>query len=259
MPEFYALPDNKLSPSRVSMFGHCPACFEWQYVLRQPVRIHVALPRGVAVHVGVHAARKQVMAGDQIAIGDCLALAHDSLFDELDKIDPAMLDLGSLFYQSGADAAGHVRDLTEQAIRQIVMVRDARVGIVAVESRVDYSHIFPFEFEAYLDALLVGGIFPDLKTSSKVGQPDVWAYTQLRLYSLPWFLDGQPTQLVIDQVALPTPKNPIPRVSFFEAEASPEKYEATRKLVLDTAAAISTGIFPARPGFWCKTDHRLAA
>lgn len=255
----YTLPDNKLSPSRLSLFGHCPACFEWLYVLKQPARMHVALPRGIAVHAGVHAARREVMLGSPINVDDCIALAVDTLREEVDKIDVGMLDLGSTKYSTAMDAWRDVSELTGAAITGIVVARDERVGLAECEARVDFTDIFPFDFECYLDVLLKDGTFADLKTANRVGQPDTWAYTQLRLYSLPWFLDGQPTQLVIDQVALPTAKEPSPRVNFYEAEASAEKYAATRDLVIKTAEAISTGIFPPRPGYWCKVDHRLAA
>lgn len=255
----YILPDNKLSPSRISAYSRCPACFAYQYIDKQPVRIHISLPRGVAVHAGVHAARKQVMAGDAVAVDDCVAVAHDSLKAELKHADPALLDLGSTGYAKGEDAAPDVRTFTETAIKQAVLARDARVGIVEVEARVDYSAIFPFDFEAYLDVLLVGGIFPDLKTSSGAWPPDWMAFTQLRLYSLPWYLEGQPIGgLVIDQVRLPTPRKPA-MVHFFEASAEPEHYEATRKFVLDVAAGISTGVFPPRPNQFCKMEHSLAA
>lgn len=255
----YTLPDNKLSPSRVSTFNRCPACFEWLYVLRQPARMHIALPRGIAVHAGVQSARNVVMQGGEVDPHYHAEWAVERYDEEWRRIDPAHLDLGSTAYKAPADGSQDVYSLSEAAIRGVVMARDARVGILECEARVDYSHIFPFEFECYLDALLVDGTFADLKTANRAEAPDVWSYIQLRLYAMPWYLASQPTQLVIDQVALPTKKEPSPRVSFYEAEASPEKFEAARKLVLDTAAAISTGIFPARPGWWCKTEHSLAA
>jgi hypothetical protein len=241
------------------MFGRCPACFSAIYIEHLPARMHIALPRGIAVHAGVHAARRSVILGEAPHLDDCVALAVDTLRAEVEKIDPAMLDLGSTKYNRPMDAWADVSELTSAAVKNIVLVRDSRVGISETEARVDYGDTFPFEFEAYLDVLLKDGTFADLKTANRAEQPDVWAMIQLRLYSLPWFLAGQPTQLVIDQVALPTAKNPIPRVSFYEAEASPEKFAATRELVIQTARAISTGIFPPRPGWWCKTEHSLAA
>jgi hypothetical protein len=255
----YTLPDGKLSPSRVSMYNRCPACFEWIYVLHQPARMHIALPRGIAVHAGVHAAREMVMDGREMDVDLCWSIAINTYEYEVAKIDPCQLDLGSTSYKTSRDAAGHIVELVKRAIPEIVLARDARVGIYQAEARVDFTDIFPFDFECYLDVLLKDGTFADLKTANRAGPPDVWSYTQLRLYALPWFKAGQPTQLVIDQVALPTVKNPIPAVNFYEASATADHFAAVEKLVMDTAAAISTGIFPARPGWWCKTEHGLAA
>jgi len=251
----YTLPDDKLSASRVRSFQTCPACFEMEYILKIPRRVHIALPRGSALHAGVQVARQAVIDEGTYSTEDAVDAAVGVFRAELEKIDPANLDLGAnSSYLTPLDAAKDVEALTTAAVEQIVSTEVA-IGIAAIEARVDFEGILPFFFDAYADVLLRDGTLKDLKSSGKKVEPDAWARIQLLIYGLPWHHAGQRVQLQIDQVTLPTKTQLTPSVQFHAVESAPANFDAAEKLVLQTAAAISTGIFPARPSWACHYPH----
>ena len=133
---------------------------------------------------------------------------------------------------------------------------------MAVECRPDFGSIFPgFALDGYIDVILGGPTlrFKDLKTAKDSRAVDSWGRVQLRLYTLPWYLEGQPVELQIDTIT----KAKIPDVFHTAVEADPLGYEAARKWVLHTAGLISdamkSGDFPASPSWTCKYIHELSA
>ena len=246
--------------SRVRAFQSCPACFELEYILKVPRKTHIALPRGGALHEGVQVARQAVMDGawDEYTLDNAVTTAINVFEDEIAEIDPGNLDLGSTAYMTPADAKSDIRSMVTVAINEIVATEVA-VGIAAVEARVDFAGILPFFFDAYADVLLKDGTLKDLKSSGKKAPPDAWARIQLLVYGLPWHRAGQHVQLQIDQVMLPTKTQLHPSVAFHAVESQPHNFDAAQKLVLQTAAAISTGIFPPRPSWSCRYQHGFEA
>lgn len=246
------LPDGYLSASRVILFNKCPACFEAQYVDKKPSKIHIALPFGSAVHSGVQAARSAVRSGEDIDMltGDYVEIALGAFTDEFQKIEPALRDMGS---ESLDGIAGRISKVTEAAIRAL-LPEEKRIGIKAIEAEIDFTDVFPFQFLAYLDVMLVDGTLKDLKTASKAGLPDAYAAFQLTTYGLPWQRAGESVQLQIDQVTKAKGE-----VTSYRLGVVAEEYQRVERLVVDTALAIQTGIFPPRPGWWCRFDHGLPA
>jgi hypothetical protein len=189
-----------------------------------------------------------------------LTVAAEALEREIGLIEPALLDLGASKYKTGYDAKDDVVRLVKTAIERILPAEIQR-GITAVECRPDFGSLFPFALDGYIDVILGGSTlcFKDLKTARDSREPDVWGKVQLRLYTLPWFIEGQAVELQIDTITKATKTD----VFHTAVEADASAYEAVRKWVLSTAGQISdamrSGDFPASPSWMCKYRHELSA
>ena len=253
----YTLPKNKVSFSSLRSFLDCPECWYRSRILGESGRMGISLPIGNAIHEGLAEARR-IAAGFK-GEGDPLQVAAEQLDVEIGKIEPGLLD-----FESTAATPDEAKDLVVRLVKrgiEILLPEEERRGIVAVESRPEYGHLFPFTIDGYIDVIIGGPVllFKDLKSARDGREPDGFYKAQLRLYTLPWHLAGQEVQMQIDTLPKTGKTAWIPTA----VETTGDGYESVREWVLKTAGQISdamkSGDFPAHPGRFCDYPHPMAA
>ena len=286
MTKPYNLPTGFLSPTQITQYMRCPACYEAEYVLRKPRRLSVSLPLGVAVHKGVEVMRSHLLAGEEWELDECRQMATETFAKviasrvEEDSGAEAELDLGARYQHIGM-AVDHAADLAGFAADQLYPV-DRERGLLATEVLVcnDPSLIlprdlersggqlegdalalaWPFPVKGYIDAVYgAEGItlISDLKTTSKNVAPDTSAAIQTMMYARPIALEGPPPRVVIDSVV----KTSFPQFHSYElgegvtSGVSQHHHDVVYGIVVDVAEEISRGHFPPRPGFLCNYVH----
>src|SRR5262249_38679946 len=122
-----------LSPSQITEYLACPACFKLSRIDRVAKPMNVALPVGGAVHKAVEWQRLLMVDG-----GNTMVDASDIAADHFDKsleVDPetngeVMLDLGD--YKDIGTAKDHAVKLTKYVLPEIAKL-DAQRGLIAAE------------------------------------------------------------------------------------------------------------------------------
>lgn len=280
----YAFPHAAhLSPSQITEYLSCPACFKLARLDRIPRPVNVALPIGSAVHKAVEMLRSSVIEhgpfeggaeADQTIgeLAETFAADHFEVAvqdsadrcDECRNLPPAdkakcsycggtgklaetILDLGD--YADAGTAKDHAVKMAKFIAPAIVKL-DAQRGLVAAEQDLaDFENPWPFPMRGRIDALYStnGEVYTagaDLKTSSKQQAPDFMAAVQLGIYHS--FIPGQ---WFADVVA----KTKTPSFQSYVLEQPSEGFLGD--LVLDVADRICRGDFPPRPGFRCNYVH----
>lgn len=255
--ESYTLPNNKVSFSSLRSFVTCPECWYRSRVLGESGRIGISLPIGTSVHEGLAEARK--IAAGFIEEGDPLQVAADSFDREIERIEPALLDLGKAY-----PTVGHAKDLATSLVVsgiELLIPGEMKRGIVAVESRPDFGKLLPFTVDGYIDVMLGGPtlLFKDVKTAYDGREPEGFSKAQLRFYTMPWHFAGMEVEMQIDTL----PKTGKERLIHTAVETTNDGYLSVLKWVLQAAGQISdamkSGDFPACPGRFCDFPHPMAA
>lgn len=249
----YVFPhSDHLSPSQVTEYLSCPACFKLNRIDRVPKPMSVALPIGGAVHKAVESMRGMVLAknaeGRLEEAVDAAAWHFDKSL-EVDEETGAEILLDLTGYKTVGEAKDHTVAITRYALPEIAKL-DAARGLVAAELDLkDFDNPWPFPMHGRVDALYgpepeLCSMGADLKTAGKQVSPSFAVALQLGIYRS--FL---PVPWMVDQVA----KTKTP--SLVTYSMSDDGDEFVREIVLDVADRICRGDFPARPGFLCKYAH----
>jgi hypothetical protein len=265
----YNLPRGHLSASQVAEWLKCGACYYYNRIHTPPIPrpVGIALPIGSAVHKGV----EHLRAGKSVE--EALELAGEH-FDKQVSVavdeetgTELIIDLGK-DHQSLGDAKDQALALARFALPKIAAV-DAERGLLAAEY--DLLSLpeevrraaWPFDMHGRIDALYgdtetgIPTAMVDLKTSSKRAAPDNFASIQFAIYGYYFHLTGNPIRLGADVVT----KKKVPDFDTYwlgqNGVVSDIEYAGIRRIVLDVAAGISRGNFPARPSFYCAYDHGL--
>ncbi len=272
-----------ITPSMIRAYHACPSCFEKQYILNQrPVQeaAHISFLLGSAVHRGVEEARKalkrETSAGDvdlnsplPFDIEQCIEDSIAEFKSELAKIQ--LLDFGGTRYaEMGPEEIvsvanlglerteaiyADIRAMSDAALRRII-VPERSIGVAGMEEWVNFpKEVFPFRVRGKLDTRLSDGTIKDLKTANAGKPPDAFNAIQLVLYCYSRHLQGEVVKAQVDQLV----KNEALEIFSYPITPTEAEYAAVHSMVIETARAIWKGIFPPRPGFYCKFDHGLPA
>lgn len=254
-------PIGHLSPSQVTRFLSCSACYEAERILRIPKPVGINLPIGSAAHKAVEYMRLERLARRQVKLSDAVEIGVGHFEQEVSQpIDDEsgvelLLDLGST-YKSLDQAKDKVVELARYALPLLAQIDDARGGVAAVEVSLDYfTSPYPFPFTGRIDALYGKSIegatgISDLKTSKDRNKaPDTDAGIQLAIYSE--FLRGIP--VLADVLSKTQP----PELHAWKLDIDDAGRARVHKLVLDVADNISAGRFLPSPSWKCNYSHGL--
>ena len=243
-----------LSPSQITEWLGCPACYKLNRIDKLAKPMNVALPIGGAVHKAVESQRENMLKQGDLTGSDVFVEYAADHFDKSLEVDDetggeVMLDLGE--YKDIGAARDHTVKLVKFVLPEIAKL-DAKRGLIAAELDLrDFENVNPWPFQMYgrIDALY--GPDPeqcsagsDLKTSSKQMAPMFLAALQIGIYRA--FL---PVLWHADVVA----KTKAP--SFQTYTLSEDGDDFVRNIVMEVAGKIRDGEFPARPGYLCKFEH----
>lgn len=244
MSEF-TLPRGYLSPSQVTLYQTCPACYELQYVKKEPQPLSIALPLGGAVHYGIEYQRRQILAGEVPDYEDVVETAAGHFDDEVRRAES--IDLGKL------SSVGEAKDSVVKTLRFAsprLMTLDQQRGLVATELDLkDFPSPWPFEMRGRVDVLYGPGpglcnAGADLKTAARADYPSEAISLQLGIYR-----ESIPVAWYVDQVT----KARQPLLTTYELGEDGRDY--VWNTVIDIAEHISAGDFPPRPSFMCRYIH----
>lgn len=252
-------PIGHLSPSQVTRYLSCGACYEAERVLKIPKPVGINLPIGSATHKAVEYMRLERLAQRRVKISDAIEMGVGHFENEVSlPIDAEsgvemVLDLGST-YRSLDQAKDKVVELARYALPLLAQLDDARGGVAAVEVALDYFQSpYPFPFSGRIDTLygktLVSACgLEDLKTSKdRFKSPDTDAAIQLTIYSE--FLPKMP--IVADVLSKTAP----PELHPWSLVADDTARAHVHQIVLQVAEGICAGRFLPSPSFKCNYSH----
>lgn len=269
-------PTGHLSPSQISSWMNCGACYEAERVLHIPRPVNIALPIGIGVHRAVeHYRHKALNLNDGSLPGargwaeaiDAAVQAFEEVttvpFDA-DSGTELVIDLGSK--TESVDAAKDEVVRLSRFILPAIADLDAQRGLIAAEYKTDElpedvrSAAYPFPMVGRIDALYGGSdgyatMLADLKTSGKREAPSAQTAIQMSIYRRFFAVAGTDLTTLVDVVA----KTKAPDFQTYAMTTTAEMDAAVHALVLDVADKISAGYFPPRPGFTCSYTHNLPA
>jgi hypothetical protein len=271
------LPTGALSPSQVVAYLLCPACYEAKYVLGQRAPVGLGQIVGRAIHSGLERLRRDLVEQGPILLerGEVPKSAVKEYCEEAARKLSADLEHDEITRDGdddpdkAKDQVVHVLSQTIPSLARVDLARGilaAEVGLVSDEGRARSQtaefifpdivrECWPFPTEAYIDVVYGDGEVPtmiaDTKTTKRRAEPDPLTMIQLGWYARPFWWQGHPIQLVIDQVIT----NSKPDLVSWEVAMDDDDHRAIERTVLKVAAAISAGHFPPRPGWWCNFDH----
>lgn len=269
-PGDWSLPRTHFSFSQFRSYRTCGACYEAEYVLKQPRVLKSALVTGSAVHRALDLGRTALLLGTEIpALADLKDAAGDAFENSLKGIDrqgnkpdvPPVLKLGA-YDKSWGQVKDKSVEFAAWSVPQ-VLAAEAEYGMLAVEAQVDMRGVFDFPFTAYADRLLndptweTFGHLGDDKTSGKDVPPDAWAAWQLSSYALPWWMAGEPIGLGINQhVKTATPKLHLWTEDGYSFRPTDAQMVNLLAMIRRAVERISAGIFEPGPSvFGCEYPH----
>jgi hypothetical protein len=244
-----------------------------------PRKVKAAMAVGTAVHQAWAHARRERMAGRIEKLSECQEQAVMGLsigFQLGDPLDPdppqdvelqwhgrwtnpTVCEQDVLEMVPQSFAAIPVDRATGTTLGYPMLDIESKLGILEVESAVDFTDCFPFPLIGFCDVRLLWeqpglardwSMIKDTKTTSRNTPPDAYAAMQLALYGLPDLLrHGQTIPLAVDQ-HVKTKTSFV--TNYWALGPSREQLLRVRDLVIAAAEGISAGRFPARPGFWCR-------
>lgn len=263
----YQFPKGYLSPSQITRYLTCPACYSLEYVDHVAKPMSVNLPIGGAVHRAVEEMRRRrIDMGTTASTEEMVDLAVEHFtgdglgFDKESQVE-VELDLGK--YETLDKAKDDVVRFVRYAVPELSTLDEQR-GIIAAEldlKDIDAGNVWPFEMRGRIDALygdsetMAPSILGDLKTSSKQQAPDINAAVQFGIYRHTFWKNGHELAVLADVLA----KTKTPSLTTYSMSASDAEQANVERLVLDVAQRITEGYFPPRPGFLCSYSHGLPA
>jgi hypothetical protein len=278
-PRFHWLPKGRLSWNQVRTYVQCGACYEYEYILQMPRKVKAAMAVGTAVHQAWAHARRERMAGRIEKLEECQEQAVMGLSigfqlgDPLDPDPPAEVELQ--WHGRWTNPTVCERDVLEMVPQSFAAIPtdkatgtslgyplldiESQLRILTVEESIDFTGVFPFPLIGFCDVRLLWeqpglardwSMIKDTKTTSRTGEPDVYAAMQLALYGMPDYLRHRTLiPLAIDQhVKTKT----MFHTDYWALGVTADHMLRIRELVINAAEGISAGRFPARPGWWCR-------
>jgi hypothetical protein len=257
-----------LSPSQVTEFLSCGACYELGRIRKIPRPLSVNLPIGSAVHKAIESARLEVSLDNAIQAAadyfdaECAQPMDPETGEALDVLE---IDLGSKFENLGQVKDQVVR-LAEFAVPQILKLDHKRGKIAATEWNLSMlASPWPFAVQGRLDALYVdyladaskpelATVMADLKTSSKQEAPDEFTAVAQGIYREFWLARNLPLVAIADVVS----KAQSPSLRSYVLSSDEYSRKLTYDTVMEVAEDISAGRFRPHPGWRCNYVHGFA-
>lgn len=277
----WRLPQGRLSPSKLKAAIKCMACFENVYVKGWRYSQKHSIMTGTSIHEGIEAGRKAVLAGVTPG-GDFADLAVGAAVDRWDRDLNEIKEKGTPFDLDGdSERQKRVRaDIARwtRVYAPMVYETDRELGLAAVEARAlglglpmseeeqaaGYDPVFPFQLEAYVDALHLGAS-TDIKTRAKLQAEPFETVLQQQLHGLSWWANGDPLKLGVTQLVKYVKDSDCRqkghRLVWLNGDGLPSDvhYQRLIEFVLLWADRIDgcmrSGLFPPTPGRLCSWNH----
>jgi len=255
-----------LSPSQVTEWLRCPACYELSRIRKLPRPLSVNLPIGSALHKAVEEARL-----GNLNVHQSIETAADWFDKETSQptdeetgqpLDILEIDLGTKYSDLGQVKDEVVR-LAEFTVPRILKLDAQRGKLAATEWNLSYLESpWPFTVHGRLDAIFVdyladaskpelATVMADLKSSSKQQEPDEFTAIAQTIYQLYWSSRGLPLAVLADVVS----KAKEPSLQTYALVGDDDSRKLTYDTVMQVADSISAGRFPPHPNWSCSYLH----
>ncbi|MCZ7646105.1 MAG: PD-(D/E)XK nuclease family protein [Planctomycetota bacterium] len=246
-----AIPVEKLSWSRISIYRDCPRRFRYRYVERVPEeRVSAALPFGGAFHQAAERIAEARMAGWSIPSVEVLAGEYERAWRESVKRAPA------LQYAKGEDEAT-LRATAHRMLEAYLEFALTESGqVLAIEQEARFA-VGGVPMVARLDLVELRGdelVVTDLKTAKSIwnankireAMPQLVAYA----YAVVPFVEALGVKRIKPRFIVIT-KAKQPKVQVLEPVATADDAKRLKELVQETAKGVCAEVFPRHEGWQC--------
>lgn len=254
-----------LSPSSITSYLSCPACFYLSRIRKLPKPLSINLPLGSGLHKAIEKARLGATREEaiQAAVDHFDAECAQPVDEETGEPIDAEIDLGSKYDSLGA-AKDQVVALAEFTVPKILALDAKRGKIAAVEMTLSMLNVNPYPFRidgridvAYVDFLAdaskpeLATLSADLKSAGRQEPPSELTAIAQTIYREHWTARGLPLQIMVDVVD----KTQHPRLVSYPLMVDEFAEQLTHQTVLEVADGISAGRFPPHPSYLCDFVH----